>query len=131
LKFASSLLAVMLSASVSLPTQAQTAPSPRYGPEYQACAALPTQGIVECVAARTKEWDAKLTAAYQALMGQQSSDAQRNRLRAAQRLWIQYRDANCGYYAAGEGSISRVEAAECMRSMTEARARELTEAGQR
>jgi len=62
-------------------------------------------------------------------MAQQESDKQRARLRAAQRLWIQYRDANCGFYALGEGTISRVEAAECMRSMIEARARELEDVG--
>jgi uncharacterized protein YecT (DUF1311 family) len=46
-------------------------------------------------------------------------------LRAAQRLWIQYRDANCLYYGLGEGTIAWLDAGECMRSMTEARAREL------
>ena len=45
-------------------------------------------------------------------------------LRAAQRLWIQYRDANCLYYGLGEGTIARLDAGECMRSMTEARAKE-------
>ena len=50
---------------------------------------------------------------------------QREQLRVAQRLWIQYRDANCHYYGLGEGTIARIEAGECMRSMTEARAKEL------
>ena len=40
-------------------------------------------------------------------------------LRAAQRLWIQYRDANCLYYGMGEGTIARIDAGECMRNMTE------------
>ena len=53
------------------------------------------------------------------------SAAQHDQLRAAQRLWIQYRDANCLYYGLGEGTIARIDAGECMRSMTEARAREL------
>jgi uncharacterized protein YecT (DUF1311 family) len=46
-------------------------------------------------------------------------------LRAAQRLWIQYRDANCLYYGLSEGTIARIEAGECLRSMTEARSKEL------
>ena len=50
---------------------------------------------------------------------------QREQLRNAQRLWIQYRDANCLYYGLGEGTIARLDAGECMRSMTEARAKEL------
>ena len=48
-----------------------------------------------------------------------------DQLRAAQRLWIQYRDANCLYYGLGEGTIARLDAGECMRSMTKARAKEL------
>jgi uncharacterized protein YecT (DUF1311 family) len=50
---------------------------------------------------------------------------QREQLRVAQRLWIQYRDANCLFYGLGEGTIARIEAGECMRSMTETRAKEL------
>jgi uncharacterized protein YecT (DUF1311 family) len=54
-----------------------------------------------------------------------AAPAQRDQLRAAQRLWIAYRDANCLYYGMGEGTIARIGAAECLRSMTEARAHEL------
>jgi uncharacterized protein YecT (DUF1311 family) len=43
----------------------------------------------------------------------------------AQRLWIQYRDANCLYYDLGEGTITRIEAGNCMYRMTRARAEEL------
>ena len=56
--------------------------------------------------------------------------AQRDQLRAAQRLWVQYRDANCLYYGLGEGTIARLDAGECMRSMTEARAKEFEGLGQ-
>ena len=54
---------------------------------------------------------------------------QRDQLRTAQRLWIQYRDANCLYYDLGEGTIARLDAGECMRSMTEVRAKELENLG--
>jgi uncharacterized protein YecT (DUF1311 family) len=50
---------------------------------------------------------------------------QREQLRVAQRLWIQYRDANCLYYGLGEGTIARIEAGDCMRRMTQNRAIEL------
>jgi uncharacterized protein YecT (DUF1311 family) len=46
-------------------------------------------------------------------------------LRNVQRLWIKYRDANCGFYAEAPGSISQVAAAECLRLMTKQRALEL------
>jgi len=79
--------------------------------------------MVECLKARTAQWDKRLNVAYQKAV-QDAQPAQRDQLRAAQRLWIQYRDANCLYYGLGEGTIARLDAGECMRSMTEARARE-------
>jgi uncharacterized protein YecT (DUF1311 family) len=83
-----------------------------------------TYEMVECLKTKTAFWDKRMTAAYQATM-KDAAPKQRVQLRAAQRLWIQYRDANCLYYGMGEGTIARIEAGECMRSMTEARAREL------
>ena len=79
--------------------------------------------MVECLKAKTAEWDKRLNTAYQKAV-QDALAAQRDQLRAAQRLWIQYRDANCLYYGMGEGTIARLDAGECMRSMTEARAKE-------
>ena len=66
----------------------------------------------------------RLNVAYQKAV-QDAGSAQRDQLRAAQRLWVQYRDANCLYYGLGEGTIARLDAGECMRSMTEAHAKEL------
>lgn len=80
--------------------------------------------MVECLKAKTAAWDKRLNAAYQKAV-QDAQPAQREPLRAAQRLWIQYRDANCLYYGMREGTIARLDAGECMRSMTEARAKEL------
>ena len=84
--------------------------------------------MVECLKARTAQWDKRLGIAYQQAM-KDAQPAQREQLRAAERLWIQYRDANCLYYGMGEGTIARLDAGECMRSMTEARARELENVG--
>ena len=83
-----------------------------------------TYQMVECLKAKTAAWDKRLNAAYQKAV-QDAQPAQREPLRAAQRLWIQYRDANCLYYGMGEGTIARLDAGECMRSMTELRAKEL------
>jgi uncharacterized protein YecT (DUF1311 family) len=79
--------------------------------------------MVECLKAKTAQWDKRLNIAYQKAV-QDAQPAQREPLRAAQRLWVQYRDANCLYYGMGEGTIARLDAGECMRSMTEARAKE-------
>jgi uncharacterized protein YecT (DUF1311 family) len=80
--------------------------------------------MVECLKAKTAQWDQRMTIAYQQAL-KDAGPKQHDQLRAAQRLWIQYRDANCLYYGLGEGTIARLDAGECMRSMTEARAREL------
>jgi uncharacterized protein YecT (DUF1311 family) len=86
--------------------------------------------MVDCLKARTAQWDRRMTAAYQQAL-KDAVPQQREQLRAAQRLWIQYRDANCLYYGLGEGTIARIDAGECMRSMSEARARELEGLGHR
>jgi uncharacterized protein YecT (DUF1311 family) len=80
--------------------------------------------MVECLKARTAQWDKRMTVAYQQAL-KDAAPKQSEQLRAAQRLWIGYRDANCLYYGMGEGTIARIDAGECMRNMTEARAREL------
>ena len=99
-----------------------------FGPDYPPCGNQPsTLAIVDCVAAKTAEWDARLNAAYQDLMAR-AYPPQREPLRAAQRLRIQYRDANCGFYAAQEGTIRLVQAAECLRAMAQDRALELENA---
>lgn len=99
-----------------------------FGPDFRPCGNGPsTRAIVECVQAKTKAADRELNAAYKALQ-RRTDPGQRQLLLAAQRLWIQYRDANCGFYGAQEGSIRQVQAAECLRAMTQDRARELERA---
>jgi uncharacterized protein YecT (DUF1311 family) len=93
------------------------------GEPEQECG-VSTYEMVDCLKAKTAYWDKRMTVAYQAAM-KDAAPKQREQLRAAQRLWIQYRDANCLYYGMGEGTIARIEAGECMRKMTEDRAREL------
>jgi uncharacterized protein YecT (DUF1311 family) len=76
---------------------------------------------------KTNAADQQLNAAYKALQARIDA-AQRQALLAAQRLWVQYRDANCGFYGTKDGSIRQVQGAECIRSMTEDRACELEKA---
>ncbi|MGA7387342.1 MAG: lysozyme inhibitor LprI family protein [Pseudolabrys sp.] len=83
-----------------------------------------TYEIVECLRAKTVQWDNRMTTAYQRMLNA-GEPKQREQLRVAQRLWIQYRDANCLYYGLGEGTIARVEAGDCMLRMTQSRAIEL------
>lgn len=116
----------MLKHLIVIVTMGMLAPASRAGdagdPE-QTCDGS-TQEMVDCLAVKTARWDKRMSIAYQQAM-KDASPQQHDQLRAAQRLWIQYRDANCLYYGMGEGTIARIHAAECLRSMTEARAREL------
>jgi uncharacterized protein YecT (DUF1311 family) len=99
-----------------------------FGPGFQPCGdQLSTPTVVECVQAKTNAADQRLNAAYKALQARIDA-AQRQPLLSAQRLWVQYRDANCAFYGVQDGSIRQVEAAECIRSMTEDRAHELEKA---
>jgi uncharacterized protein YecT (DUF1311 family) len=107
------------------PVAAEDFPGQPYGEEYQKCNNQSTADIVMCVDARVREWDGRLAAAYKKLMQMTPAGKRREGLKAAQELWIKFRAANCGWYAGGEGTISRIEGVECMRSMTAARALEL------
>lgn len=95
--------------------------------DQQSCGGS-TAEMVECLKVQTAQWDKRMTIAYQQAM-KNAGEAQHDQLRAAQRLWIQYRDANCLYFGLGEGTIARIDAGECLRRMTEARARELASLG--
>ena len=99
-----------------------------FGKDYAPCGDQPnTLAIVDCINGHAQAWDRRLNAAYKAL-GEAADPGQRDPLKAAQRLWVQYRNANCAFYAAHEGSIRQVLAAECLRSMTQDRALEMEQA---
>lgn len=87
-----------------------------------------TVEMVECLNAQRAHWDKELTITYQRLM-KAAPPRQRTLLRDAERAWIKYRDANCAYYAGGEGTIARINAAACLRDMTQKRAEELSSGG--
>ncbi|NLN69093.1 MAG: DUF1311 domain-containing protein [Alcaligenaceae bacterium] len=104
---------------VSTGSQAQM-----FNQEYEKCNQNTTVSIVDCVNKQAKKWDTRLNKSYKALM-ERSDAAQQAPLKSAQRQWIQYRDANCQFYALGDGSISQINAAECLRAMTQERTCEI------
>jgi uncharacterized protein YecT (DUF1311 family) len=112
-----------LIAIASVVAFASTARAGDQGDPEQSCDGN-TFEMVECLKAQTAQWDKRMGVAYRQAM-KDAGSKQSEQLRAAQRLWIQYRDANCLYYGMGEGTIARIDAGECMRNMTETRAREL------
>ncbi|MFL6585366.1 MAG: lysozyme inhibitor LprI family protein [Luteimonas sp.] len=84
-----------------------------------------TARMLDCIGNETKLQDARLNAEYRGTLAAVSA-GQQSRLRAAQRLWIQYRDANCRLRADPDGgTLASVAAADCVRMMTTERASEL------
>jgi uncharacterized protein YecT (DUF1311 family) len=117
------LVVTALAVMTALPAEAEI-----FEAGFQPCGEkTSTLAVVECVQAKTNAADQRLNAAYKTLQARVDA-AQRQPLLSAQRLWVQYRDANCGFYGTQDGSIRQVQGAECTRSMTEDRARELEKA---
>lgn len=84
-----------------------------------------TQNMLNCIHAETERQDDRLNAVYKKLMANLKK-AQQERLKKAQRLWIQYRDANVEFYGDPEGgTLARVTAASTFLQMTADRADEL------
>ena len=85
-----------------------------------------TVDLATCLARARDAVEVQLNAVYKQLRGKlDTADGQR--LVAAQRLWIQYRDANCAaerdLYKGGTAASSVYLA--CLEAMTRARAKEL------
>lgn len=87
-------------------------------------AATSTTEIVSCFGQQAQRADVRLNTAYRDARARVSA-AQAKSLQTAQRAWIAFRNANCRADAAGEGTIARIEAAQCMFETAAARAAEL------
>lgn len=84
-----------------------------------------TVAMLECIGSEIKLQDQRLNENYKAGM-QALEPALKEQLRAAQRLWIQYRDAECGLRGQlTGGTIDRLNGASCVLDMTRTRANEL------
>jgi uncharacterized protein YecT (DUF1311 family) len=121
LRIALTAAAALIGAAVSVSAEEQAEPN-------KGCNGS-TYEIVECQKAKLAVLDTRLNAAYQQALRDAQSPKQRDQLRAAQRLWVQYRDANCEYYELGEGTIARIEGGVCMLDLTRTRAQELEDVG--
>lgn len=85
-----------------------------------------TVDLTNCLAKARDAADAKLNAVYKQLRGKlDAADGQR--LVAAQRLWIQYRDANCSAERDlyGSGTAASPAYLACLEAMTRVRTKEL------
>ncbi|MFG1411173.1 lysozyme inhibitor LprI family protein [Xanthobacter sp. VTT E-85241] len=121
------LLGCLMLVAAALPARAAE-PNAWYSGEYKSCDQDTTPEIVRCITKLTEGWEARLETALKALSAQQTTP-QQERLKASQKAWTAFRDADCAFYVNGEGTIARVEGAECRRVLTQQRAQELEQAG--
>jgi len=107
-----------------LPVSARAA-----GPAETACHDKQTTvAIMDCLNGLAGQWDKRLNTAYHAVLNASESPTRKDALIRAERAWLTYRQANCGWYGAQEGTIHEVEEAGCMLDMTRSRAVELEDA---
>lgn len=84
-----------------------------------------TVEMLNCIGEELERQDAKLNRVYKQLSSQ-VSPLRKKQLVTAQRNWIQYRDANCNFYADPDGgTLATVSSSECVLRETADRASEL------
>lgn len=123
--------AALLAASSTLAVPAVAQPSaPQLSANFAACmdkSGGVTAEMHSCIAAEHTRQDQQLNRNYQVLMAE-LTPARKKQLQTAQRLWLQYRDANCQFYADPDGgTMAGIAAADCVLQMTASRARELAD----
>jgi uncharacterized protein YecT (DUF1311 family) len=89
-----------------------------------------TRGMIACAGRETAVWDARLNAAYTSLremMQRNGRQDQMDAIQQVQRLWIQYRDAECAQrsLAYEGGTMSGITHAYCINQVTAVRALDL------
>src|SRR5438034_10130951 len=60
--------------------------------------------MINCILAETRRQDARLNENYKRLISRLATE-RKNALVEAQRAWIKFRDANCGFYADPDGGV--------------------------
>lgn len=117
------LFAVAVCLAIASSASADELYTGRYGSCMNASGGV-TVNMMNCISEEIRAQDARLNGAYQKLRSE-ISEERRQELLAAQRLWIQYRDANCQFYATAGGTLAMVAAKECVLRETAGRAHEL------
>jgi uncharacterized protein YecT (DUF1311 family) len=87
-----------------------------------------TLGLSQCMMSEAAAWDALLNREYKALRAKYETEPElRQQLQTAQRAWIAFRDADCGFaYAVwGNGSMRQIGGADCRLRHTARRTLEL------
>jgi len=77
-----------------------------------------TAAIIACNAVESDNQDRQLNANYQRYLAGMSTDVKQNFIRA-QRLWVKFRDENCGAFTSQEagGSLAAIAGSGCYLKM--------------
>lgn len=90
---------------------------------------MSTHGQRECLAAATAAWDRELNKVWKALMSEIDDDPAKEALRAAQRKWIAFRDAEIAAlertHGAMQGTMFLVMLSDSVSTLTRDRVRQL------
>jgi len=124
------LIAVVLSGLLVVPAGSAVAAEVKYSQEYQVCMDRSdgvTPVMIDCIGTENNRWDAKLNANYKKLMAAFEGE-KKEKFKDAQRQWLKFRDANCGFiFGRDDGSQQRIEANLCHLRMTAERSLELAD----
>ena len=117
--------ALLIAAALLAPAIAQAAPKSALDRCLASKAGYSTMGQIQCIGDAVKVQDARLNRNYAKAMGKLTPE-QQDKLRAAQRAWIAFKDADCQSLQDDEwGTMSRVTANMCALDRTTERADEL------
>lgn len=125
LRFAPLLFVVLALASEAAP-RAETTAKPKPAKGAQSCWEIAaTQGdLTGCAGKDALSADEKLNKSFQAVMCHLGPE-EKAQLRAAERAWIAFRDADCAFWGGGGGSIAPMNALQCRTALSLERAKEL------
>lgn len=102
--------------------------SEEYSPKFKSCVQASqgtTDALSDCYSAEIKAQDSRLNSNYKKTMSVLANQ-QKQKLQNTQRIWIKFRDADCGmYYSLTGGTIDLLNGADCELSTTKKRADDL------
>jgi uncharacterized protein YecT (DUF1311 family) len=115
---------LLLSPILLLATPATGSARPAAAPLACEQTAQTQSELTACAAEGAKAADQKLNKAYRDLL-RYVDGADTAKLVTAQRAWIAFRDADCAFWGAGDGSIAPMNLANCLAELSNKRAEEL------
>jgi uncharacterized protein YecT (DUF1311 family) len=120
-------LAILVAAATIL-LSSKVLAGDEYSPTFNSCVKSSqgaTDALSACYSAETKAQDFRLNNNYKKATNVLASP-QKQKLQDAQRLWIKFRDSDCGmYYSLTGGTIDLLNGADCELSATKKRADDL------